>query len=76
MLPIALGGLTAAEELMQGVAGFGVLLECRADGVVGVLVGGGAQGDDFGFDAVIAAEHPLGADDVLEEFGLDGSDGM
>ena len=74
--PIAVGGLLAAEEALEGVAGFGVLLEGGADGVFGIGVSGGAQGDDFGFDAVVAVAHPMGADDVFEESGFHGSDGL
>ena len=61
--PILVGGLLAAEEALEGVAGFGVLVEGGGDGVFGFGVGGGAHIDDCGFDAVVAVAQPLGADE-------------
>ena len=60
--PVMVGSLLAAEEALEGVAGFGVLVEGGSDGVFGFRVGGGAHIDDFGLDAVEALAQPLGAD--------------
>jgi len=74
--PVIVGGLLAAEEALEGVAGLGVLVEGGADGVFGFGVGGGAHIDDFVLDAVVAVTQPVGADCLLEDGAFDGSDGL
>ena len=75
-VPVALGGLLAAEDLGESVAALGILSEDGAEGMLGLFEGGHARGDDGGLDAVIAAAHPDGADDGFEEVGFDGADGV
>ena len=76
-IPLAAGGLAAAEDLLEGVGAFAIPEECRTDGVPGGLVQLGDEGvEDLGFQAAHAALGPIGGDDLLDEERLLGADGL
>jgi hypothetical protein len=58
-VPIALGGLLAAEDLGEGVAALGVLGEDGAEGMFSVFEGGHARGDDGGLDGPNPQARPV-----------------
>ena len=68
---IALEGLLAAGDFVEGAGTFGVLDEDLAEGKFGGLEGRQAGIEDLGFDAGKAALQPGGADEGLDELGFE-----
>ena len=72
-IPIALGGLLAAEDFLEGIGADGVLEEGRAEGAVGGLNAIEDGVEELGLDAGEAADVPVAADDGVDKQRFDGA---
>jgi len=76
-VPFAAGGLAAAEDLLKGLGALAILEEGGAERVFDAAVLLRDEGiEGFGFETGHASLGPIGGDNLLQEEGLFGTDGL